>query len=193
MIKPFLNGLILNGGSSSRMGSPKGEINYHNQPQHQYLFDLLTTQCDTVYFSVKKKINTFAYPQIEDQETIAGPLNGIYSALKFLPTQGWLIVAIDMPLLNEKTLQQLITQRDTKKVATCFYDSSGKRPEPLVSIWEPLSLDPLEVFLKKGGVSPRNFLETHDTNLVTINDQDSLLNINSKEELDLFRNRNQKS
>lgn len=192
MTKVSLNGLILNGGSSSRMGSPKAEIKYHNKPQHQYLFELLSTHCDTVYFSVKQKNDSFPYPQIEDQLTIKSPLNGIYSALKFLPSASWLVVAIDMPLVNEKTLNQLIAHRDLKIVATCFFDSSGKRPEPLISIWEAASLPLLETFINNGEVSPRNFLESNDIKLITIEDQDALLNINSKEELERFRKRNQK-
>lgn len=193
MTKPLLNGLILNGGASSRMGSPKAEIQYHNKPQHQYLFELLTARCHAVYFSVKRKTDSFPYPQIADQLLINSPLNGIYSAFKFLPTQSWLVVAIDMPLLNDATLNQLILQRDLKRVATCFYDSSGKRPEPLVSIWEPAALPVLETFIEKGGISPRNFLEANDIRLIPIGNKDALLNINSKTELEMFRKRNQKS
>ncbi len=174
------------------MGSPKSEIHYHKKPQHQYLFELLSTRCDAVYFSVKQKKYFFPYPQIEDQLTIESPLNGIYSALKFSSSSAWLVVAIDMPLLNVAAIANLICHRDETKVATCFYDSSGKRPEPLVSIWESASLPLLETFVKNEGVSPRSFLENNDINLITIENADALLNINSKEELELFRKRNQK-
>ena len=184
-----MNGLILNGGLSSRMGSPKSEIQYHNKPQHQYLFELLSEKCEGVYFSVKKNSSDFPYPQIEDRLDIQSPINGIYSALKYLQTS-WLVVANDMPLVTEKTLDQLLSQRDPKKAVTCFYDSSGKRPEPLLSIWEPTSLELLEAYIKKGGISPRNFLETHDIKLITIENAEALLNINSKEELEIFRKKN---
>ena len=185
-----LNGLILNGGASKRMGSPKGEISYHNKPQQQHLFELLTKHCDAIYFSVKEKAESFPYPQIEDNLSFESPLNGIYSAMKSFP-YAWLVVAIDMPLLNSETLSFLVSQRDESKVATCFYDSSGKRPEPLVSIWEPPALTLLEDFVSFGNVSPRNFLEQNDINLIVAPNPDVLLNVNSKEELARFR-KNQK-
>ncbi len=193
MTKSILNGLILNGGSSTRMGSPKAHIQYHRQPQDQYLFALLTTLCDAVYFSVKQKSDSFPYPQIEDQLRLETPLNGIYSALKFDPLGRWLVVAIDMPLLDKDALKDLINHSDPTKVATCYYDSSGKRPEPLVSIWEPASLALVENFIEKGGVSPRRFLESNNIQLIVAKDPEVLLNINSKEELKIFRKKNQKS
>lgn len=188
-----LKGLILNGGSSSRMGSPKGEIKYHNKSQHQYLYELLTPLCDAVYFSVKHSNQGFKYPQIEDQLALESPMNGIFSALKFSTSSGWLVVAIDMPLLNEQVLHSLISHRDLTKVATCYYDSSGERPEPLVSIWEPISLNHLENFIQDGGMSPRSFLEKNSVKLISTNNPDVLININSKEELAMFQKKNQKS
>ncbi len=181
-----LNGLILNGGASSRMGSPKGEIIYHNKSQHEHVIELLTPLCDAVYFSVKRNDLSFDYPQIEDQLAIESPLNGIYSALTFSSIQSWLVVPIDMPLLDTETLVTLIMNRDPSKVATCYYDSTGKRPEPLVSIWEPTSLNLLNSFIENDGFSPRTFLEQHDVKIIHTKTVDVLLNINSRQELERF-------
>jgi molybdopterin-guanine dinucleotide biosynthesis protein A len=189
----LLCGLILNGGTSSRMGTPKGEINFHTKPQQQYLFELLSMFCKDVYISVKQTTTPYPFQQIEDQLAIETPLNGIFSALNFSSTSGWLVVANDMPLVDNETLRDLIEHRDSSKVATCYYDSSGNRPEPLVSIWEPAALPLLKAFVDTGGVSPRTFLESNDVKLVTIKNRDALLNINSQEDLSQFRKKDQKS
>jgi molybdopterin-guanine dinucleotide biosynthesis protein A len=193
MTKPLLNGLILNGGASTRMGLPKSDIKYHNKPQYEYLFELLSTCCDAVYFSVKQKNNAFPYKQIEDQLLLESPLNGIYSALKFTSSHRWLVVAIDMPMLDKETLEYLINHSAPTKIATCYYDSSGKRPEPLVSLWEPTALPLLKSFIENGGISPRTFLESHVINMLTVKNPDVLLNINAKVELENFMRKNQKS
>lgn len=188
-----LYGLILNGGTSSRMGTPKGEINFHGKPQQQYLYELLAMFCTTVYISVKKASRSYPFPQIEDQLSFETPLNGIFSALKFSSTSGWMVVANDMPMLDKETLEHLISHRDPSRVATCYYDSSGKRPEPLVSIWEPAAHPLLETFIEKEGVSPRTFLESNTIKLVTVQNKEALININSQDDLAFFRKKNQKS
>ena len=188
---PTLYGLILNGGASSRMKTPKGTIRFHDKPQYQHLFDVLSPLCEKVYVSVKLKSESLPLPQIEDQLKIQSPLNGIFSALKVSASTAWLVVANDMPLVDTETLQTLIHHRDPSRVAACFYDSSGKRPEPLISIWEPASVPLLETFIENGKISPRQFLEEHDIRIIPINDNKALLNINSPEDLARFRKDNQ--
>ena len=77
--------------------------------------------------------------------------------------------------------------RDPAKVATCFYDSEGKDPEPLIAIWEPKAYPLMINFYKAGKISPRDFLKMEDICILQIPDRNALVNINSPEELKKFR------
>lgn len=173
-----LNGLVLGGGRSSRMGKDKASLDYYGQPQKHHVFQLLEKFCDLVYYSA----NSQATPEnttIADAYPFQGPLNGILSAFKHSPETAWLTVPIDMPLVDEAIIQFLIDQRDTKRVATCFYDSEGKQPEPLLTIWEPSCAVLLKSFYDEGKISPREFLKTANIKLLQIPDRKALTNINT--------------
>ena len=178
-----LNGLILAGGKSTRIGQDKGMIDYHGKPQHEYLVDLLKPYCSEVFISSKENIkqNTIA-----DHFDLDSPLNGILSAFHFDPATAWLTVPVDMPYLNSQAIEFLLRYRDPKKVATCFFDSDGKLPEPLVTIWEAKSKPLLFDFYNSGGFSPRKFLEENDVQLLQAPDPKILKNINTNEDLMMF-------
>ncbi len=178
-----LNGLILAGRKSTRMGQDKGMIDYHGKPQREYLVDLLKPYCKEIFISSKesKKQNT-----ITDHFDLDSPLNGILSAFHFDPAVAWLTVPVDMPHLNSKAIEFLLRHRDPKKVATCFFDSDGKLPEPLVTIWEAKSKPLLFDYYNSGGFSPRKFLEENDVQLLQAPDPKILQNINTHEDLVLF-------
>ena len=187
MTDDSINGLILTGGKSSRMGNNKAHISYHGKPQHEYLFELLTPFCDKVYTSCKA-IDDFSerFNSLADQFDFESPLNGIASAIQKDSTKAWLSVPVDMPLINEEVIQLLVENRNADKVATCFLDSTGKSPEPLLAIWEIHGFDRLLDYQKRGGISPKEFLTQHEPNRLIIPHPKYLLNINSREEYESF-------
>jgi molybdopterin-guanine dinucleotide biosynthesis protein A len=185
MIKP--NGLILAGGKSSRMEQDKALINYHGKPQLDYLCDILSTCCQEVFISAAKQsgINTDK-TIIHDQFDLDSPLNGILSAFHFDPDASWLTVPVDMPNLHAASIEFLLRHRNPKKTATCFLDTDGQRPEPLVTIWEAKAKPLLFDFYNSGGFSPRKFLEEHDIELLKAPHPSMLVNLNTTEELEAF-------
>ena len=50
----ILNGLVLAGGKSTRMGKDKGQISYHGIPQSTYLYNLLKDICDNTFLSIRE-------------------------------------------------------------------------------------------------------------------------------------------
>jgi molybdenum cofactor guanylyltransferase len=183
-----LFGLILAGGKSTRMGFDKGLIDYHGKPQRDYLRDLLGKYCDQVFTSCKK-INDLPISSnpISDAFQIDSPLNGILSALQFNKTAAWLTVPVDMPMIDGSIIQYLLNHRDQSKTATCFFDSDGKNPEPLFTIWEPSAYEDLQQFYAEGKISPRDFLKQANVHIISVPDARSLININSEEEWEQFK------
>lgn len=184
-----INGLILAGGKSSRMGRDKSMLNYYNKPQRDYLFDLLKPFCRKIHLSCKQDVDVPPhYNPIPDQFNLDSPLNGILSAFQTDPLSAWLTVPVDMPWVDQSTIKSLLEHRNTEKIATCFWDSTGKMPEPLLTLWEPHATTLLSEFYKNGGISPREFLITHNANMIEASTPNWLRNINSKQEFDQFRN-----
>ncbi len=187
--KGDINGLILAGGKSSRMGTDKSLLNYHGKPQRDYLVSILSTCCRKVYLSCK---DTTGIPghfnPIADGFDLNSPLNGIMSAFQLDPASAWLTVPVDMPWVDENTLRFLIDHRNKSKIATCFWDSTGKQPEPLLTLWEPHAITLLSDYYNAGGSSPREFLCKHPSNIINASTPNWLKNINSKQEFDHFVN-----
>lgn len=174
-----INGLILTGGQSSRMGEDKSLLMYHDLPQREYLFKLMQKFCVKVFTSCRNDQNVpSALNPIVDHYNFTGPLNGILSAITLDPEKGWLIIAVDMPYVDESALQLLITNRDETKVATCFYNKAEKFPEPLLTLWESAAYPLLLNFVKERNTSPRHFLNTHPVKLIDSPNEQILLNVN---------------
>lgn len=187
MTKKGILGLILNGGRSTRMGFDKGELSFHGTSQRNYLANLLLTTCDDVYVSCKHVPDHSQHKFIADKFSIESPLNGILSALELDHTTAWLTVPVDMPGVDETILQYLIANRDRKAIATCFLDEDGKKPEPLVTIWEAASYPLMMDFYQNGKISPREFLMTVDCRKLIAPNRQFFKNINTPHELKIYK------
>jgi len=180
-----LNALILIGGKSSRMGTDKGLLNYHGKPQREYLFDLAKKYCTEVYFSCRAE-QKFSEQSIIDTYTL-GPMGGILSAFDFNPTIAWLIVACDMPLIDENSFKALINHRNKEKIATAFLNLETNAPDPLFTIYEPKALQLLTKYVEAGNKSPKNFLQNNDTEIIAFDKPIFLKNVNTKEEFERIK------
>jgi molybdopterin-guanine dinucleotide biosynthesis protein A len=183
-----MNGLILAGGESSRMGSDKAMLSYFGRPQLEHLHDLLSPYCKKIFTSVKRNSQTSsAINPLVDQFDLNSPLNGILTAFATNPESAWLTLPVDMPYIDSEAIAFLLANRDPTKVATCFYDSDGDKPEPLFAIWEPIACHLLQKYLLENGKSVRGFLMSHEVMLVKARDPKVHININNPDDYDLFK------
>ena len=182
---PPIQGLVLAGGKSVRMGQDKGAIDYHGKPQREYAYDMLNGLCKKTFLSGRKEqVEEWKtqFPIIADSFIGLGPFGAILSAFRENPNAAWLCVACDLPLLTEKTIKQLIAARNPSKIATAFYNSDTEFPEPLITIWEPKSYPILLHFLSLGYSCPRKVLINSDVKVVRLMDESVLTNVNTEEE-----------
>jgi len=181
-----LRGLVLCGGQSSRMGQDKSAMVHFLKPQAEHLADLLSTQCDEVYYSLRADQTQAShlqnYPHIIDTQ-LTGPGSGIIEAFNRYPNSHWLVVACDMPYVTELSLQELIQNYQTQKVATCFKNPENNLPEPLLAIYSPNSVAQLKSYLSQGKSCMRKFLITHDTKLVEASNSTVVTNWNSPNDI----------
>jgi molybdenum cofactor guanylyltransferase len=184
---PSLNGLVLAGGKSERMGYDKGMIAWHGKEQQYYLADTLKNLCDDVYLSCRpdqQKAIDNKYQTLPDTFTGLGPYGAILSAFREKPDVAWLVVACDLPLLDIETLQYLKDHRNSASLATTFESPYNSLPEPLITIWEPKSYPVLLSFLSQGYNCPVTALRNNDTTVLKTDNPEALTNVNTREELE---------
>lgn len=181
----LLNGLVLCGGNSTRMGKDKSLINYHGKPQREYLIELLAVHCSEVFISAPRNSKA-TQSCIPDHFDLDSPLNAILSAFHFDPDSSWLTVPVDMPNINSKAIEYLLRYRNNQKLATCFFDSEGMNPEPLFTVWEARAKPHLFDFFNHGGISPRKFLMENNVCILNAPAPEILVNINTEEDLKAF-------
>lgn len=183
-----LYGLVLAGGKSTRMGIDKGMIAYHGMPHSRYLTELLHPFCDRVFLSMASSgemdgLGVDPQQILVDRDEFRGPFNGLLTAHNAYPHVSWLVLACDLPLVTDKSIGELIAQRDPLRMATAFAKKQDPLPEPLFAIWEPRGLTAAMAYLEVGnGSCARKFLIRHDAKLVFPVDETVLLNANSLDE-----------
>ena len=185
--KKIINGLVLAGGKSTRMGRDKSSIPWHGKEQQYHIADILKTLCNEVFIS-RRKGQEFEtnenYKTLVDTYTGIGPYGAILSAFQFQPDVAWLVVACDLPLLDKKTLGYLIANRNEGATATTFQSPHDGLPEPLITIWEPKSYEVLLSYLSNGYTCPRKVLiKSNDVHILQAPDADALMNVNTPEDL----------
>jgi molybdenum cofactor guanylyltransferase len=181
-----LYGLILAGGSSSRMQRDKAALPYLGKNQLDRAFELASRHVDRVFVSVRASQTsdpTRAHrPMIVDSVEGEGPIVGIRSALAAFPDVAWLVIACDLPFLSDAALSQLLNERDAGGLATAFSSAHDGLPEPLCAIWEPAAGPALAAYQQQGDRCPRKFLIRGAARLLEPRDRRALDNINTPEE-----------
>jgi molybdopterin-guanine dinucleotide biosynthesis protein A len=181
--KPKIKGLVLTGGKSTRMGEDKSMISYRGMPQKEFIAAELDKVCDEVYFSVRAAANhETSYPELVDSFANLGPYGGILSAFRYDPNAAWLVVATDIPYLEQKHFDELLEQRNPAKMATAFHNPETNFPEPLITLWEPSAYQRLLYFLSLGYSCPRKALINSEIEEIQPREPDVLFNANTPEE-----------
>ena len=181
-----LFGLVLAGGASSRMQADKAALAYGARPQLAVAFDLLMPRVERAYVSARPDQAgdplRARYPLIVDGGTGRGPIAGIIAAQARHPEAAWLVIACDLPLLDDVTLVELIARRDPGRLATAFRSATDGLPEPLCAIYEPASRAAILDHVAAGRDCPRKFLMTHDALLIEPRISAALENANTPAE-----------
>lgn len=183
---PPIYGLVLSGGRSSRMGRDKALLKYHGKSQIEWTAELARLVCERVYVSVRPdQVNDperARLPQIVDRVENKGPIAGILAAQAAAPDVAWLVLACDLPFIDDPTLRHLIASRDPARVATAYRSTHDGLPEPLCAIFEPRSRALIEAHVAGGKDCPRKFLIRSDALLIEQPNPRALDNINTAEE-----------
>jgi len=176
-----IHGLVLAGGKSVRMGTDKGTLNFFGKNQRDVAIELLEKNKLKTYLSVREEQEITIENKITDKLIGLGPFGAICSAFQENPDVAWLVIATDLPFVNDEVIQLLLKHRNPSKAATTIKGKDKQFPEPLITIWEPKSYTLLLNFLAQGYSCPRKVLINSDVEIIEIDD-DFIRNVNTPED-----------
>lgn len=181
-----VHALVLAGGKSRRMGRDKAHLDRDGKPALEHTVDLLEPLVEKVWVSVRQGQPADAlrdrYPQIVDRDADAGPVAGILAALESETNVDWLVVACDLPNLDELTISTLLEQASDERF-TAFQSTHDGLPEPLCALYRPASADTIRAFVSDGIRCPRKILIRSDVELLEQPNPHALDNVNTPEDL----------
>lgn len=182
-----LNGLVLAGGRSRRMGRDKALLDRGGRNQLEHAFALLDSVTSASFVSTRRDQSDDPvrqrFPCIVDRYDNMGPVAGILSAMDEHPDADWLVIACDLPNLDATTLEYLVENAASDKPFTAYRSSHDGLPEPLCAIYRRGSAAIVRGFVDDGIVCPRKMLIRSDTALLEQPDPGALDNVNTPEDL----------
>ena len=182
-----LYGLVLAGGESRRMGRDKALLERDGISQLEFAYSLLERVTDRCFVSVREARSggeRARYPQIVDRYEDMGPVAGILSAMDTYADADWLVLACDLPNLDESTLRYLVDHVSADHPFTAFQSSHDALPEPLCAIYRAGSDALVRRFVDDGIKCPRKMLIRSDTHLLEQPNPSALDNVNTPDDLE---------
>lgn len=175
--------LILAGGASSRMGQDKSLMLWRGVPLLQRVIDVAAQCCEDVYLLTPRTELYQAHLQQYSQasasspanlqtnlpakyhwlpETVPlqGPLVALSQGLGKIPAEWVLVLACDLPLLDEKILYQWRSQLPHLASSILALVPHHQYWHPLCGFYRPQALSNLEKFLSQGGKSFQSWLSS---------------------------------
>jgi molybdenum cofactor cytidylyltransferase len=187
----MLAAVILSGGASSRMGSPKALLPFQGRPFLEHLLEVTLRPEIGVRRVVlgahaepiAKAINLKADEIVINHEWEKGQLSSIQAALRSLPpgTDGILLCLIDHPLISSALVQELIEQFYKTRSPIVLPVYEGRRGHPVIfsaSLYDELLRAPIET-----GARAIVWAHKGEVEEVRTNEEGCVLNLNDPETL----------
>ena len=164
-----VQGFILVGGKSSRMGEDKARLRFGDQTSVERIAAALRRVTRGV-ITVGWPDQTLAdVPSIPDLRAGWGPLAGIEAALRHAKSQQCLIVGCDFPFVTESLFERLLSFVDDSDAVVPMQDDD--RPQPLCAVYRVgTCLRAAEAAIASDQHSPRALLERVRTRYIPFRD-----------------------
>jgi molybdenum cofactor cytidylyltransferase len=187
----MLAAVVLSGGASRRMGSPKALLSYQGRPFLEHLLDvarhpkigLRRVVLGANAEPIAKEVNLALDEIVINEQWEKGQLSSIHAALRSLPpqTDGIILLLIDHPLISSVLVGELIDSfyNSGKSIVLPVYE--GRRGHPVIfssALYQELMNAPL-------ATGARSVVWAHagDVQIVQTNEEGCVLNLNDPDTL----------
>ena len=198
-LRSNITAIILAGGQSSRMGRDKALISLEDTPFLRKIYLLAQEFAAQVYVITpwpEKYQDLLPYDCLWLQEVSLagereshGPLVGFAQALAKVNTDWVLLLACDLPQLDQSEvaswMQQLL---EVPSEAIALLPKTAKGWEPLSGFYRSSCLPLLRDFIEQGGRSFQNWLALHPVAELAVSTEQVLFNCNTPEDLEYLIN-----
>lgn len=194
----MLAAVILSGGASSRMGSPKALLPYQGRPFLEHLLEVTHHPKIAVRRVVlgahaepiAKAVHLSADEIVINEDWEAGQLSSIRMALRSLPenTEGMLLCLIDHPLISPALVHDLIERFSATGKPIVLPVYQGRRGHPVIfssAVYGELLSAPMET-----GARAVVWAHAADVEEVPTNEEGCILNLNDPDAFERLRDRN---
>jgi molybdenum cofactor guanylyltransferase len=150
-------GIILCGGRSTRMGTPKATLPFGPETMLQRVVRLLSTVVDPIIVVAARQQPLPALPDsvivAEDEREQRGPLEGLRAGLKALPNSvdSAYVTSCDVPLLVPGFVTRMIELLGDYDIAVMEIDGF---PHPLSAVYRRATLPQVEALLDRDKLRP---------------------------------------
>lgn len=146
-----INGAVLIGGASRRMGRPKHNLEVGGRTMTELAVAALEDQVERVVLvgSGEPAPGLRHLERLPDPAEVSGPIAGVLAAMRWAPSAAWVVVACDMPRVSAEAVRWLIGRRRPGGYAVLPCVREG-RVEPLLAVYEPPVLPVLEELVAAG-------------------------------------------
>lgn len=183
-----IEGIILAGGKSSRMGQNKALLPFQEKTLIEHIIDSVTPFCSRVYV-VTSKVNQYEFNFLANVCIITdcydnkGPLAGIHAGLKNISTDYGFIMACDMPFFSPHLFVQLHKWIDGQNAILC-------EGQPFHGFYHKRIVPALETCIHQNNLKLLDTLSRIQAHYVTSERDACFVNLNTPEDYLFYKERN---
>lgn len=159
-----VEGAVLIGGGSTRMGRDKATLEFEGVPLALRVARALGSCVERVRFVARPDaLPALGYDCIVDRHDARAPLVGIAAALAACEVSAVLVCACDLPTVDPRVLLALLALAPAQDGADVVAPLGPRGPEPLLAIYRPRLLPELERRIARGELALQALLRDVDT------------------------------
>ncbi len=185
-METLISAVILAGGKSSRMGENKALLKINNLSLIEKIYNIVAIFTNDIIISCNtEEYNFLKSRKVHDLHHNCGAISGILAGLQQIKYQKSLIISCDVPLVNEKLINYIISNSKNYEATVVKHKNFL---EPLIGVYDKQIINIIENQISNKDYSINNLLKKLNINILTIDatidfyEENLFLNINTPQD-----------